>query len=147
VYLWAEEVPAKTMSSALFLSAMLSSRAPLYSRFVPIFDFLIQRRGLEEVIHPMNMTLRDTDVELKGHSLVGKRILLGVAGGIAAVDTVRLCREFRRHGAELTVVMTPSAQILIAIWKHSIIWMQWSLLQQPDISWLRLFMVYNTGPC
>lgn len=93
---------------------MILSRAPLYSRFVPIFDFLIQRRGLEEVIHPMNMALRDTDVVLKGHSLVGKRILLGVSGGIAAVDTVRLCREFRRHGAELTVIMTPSAQKIIS---------------------------------
>jgi phosphopantothenoylcysteine decarboxylase/phosphopantothenate--cysteine ligase len=59
------------------------------------------------------MALRDTDVEGKGESLRGKRILLGVTGGIASVDTVRLCREFRRYGAELTVIMTPSAQKII----------------------------------
>lgn len=75
---------------------------------------MVQRRGHEEVIHPMSMTLRDTDVVSKGHSLKGKKILLGVSGGIAAVDTVRLCREFRRYGAELTVIMTPSAQKIIS---------------------------------
>ena len=45
------------------------------------------------------MSVRDTDVERKGSSLSGKRILVGVTGGIAAVDTVRLLREMRRHGA------------------------------------------------
>ena len=40
----------------------------------------------------------------------GKKILLGVSGGIAAVDTVRLARELRRHGAIVSVMMTHSAQ-------------------------------------
>jgi phosphopantothenoylcysteine decarboxylase/phosphopantothenate--cysteine ligase len=57
--------------------------------------------------------MRDTDVELRGESLKGRHILLGVTGGIAAVDTVRLARELRRHGAEVTVIMTPSAQEII----------------------------------
>ncbi|NCF97082.1 MAG: bifunctional phosphopantothenoylcysteine decarboxylase/phosphopantothenate--cysteine ligase CoaBC [Euryarchaeota archaeon] len=57
--------------------------------------------------------MRDTDVELRGMSLNGRHILLGVTGGIAAVDTVRLARELRRHGAEVTVIMTPSAQEII----------------------------------
>ena len=57
--------------------------------------------------------MRDTDVELRGMSLKGRHILLGVTGGIAAVDTVRLARELRRHGAEVTVIMTPSAQKII----------------------------------
>lgn len=57
--------------------------------------------------------MRDTDVELRGMSLKGRHILLGVTGGIAAVDTVRLARELRRHGAEVTVIMTPSAQEII----------------------------------
>ena len=57
--------------------------------------------------------MRDTDVELKGDSLQGKRILLGVSGGIAAVDTVRVSRELRRHGAEVLVIMTQSAQRII----------------------------------
>ena len=57
--------------------------------------------------------MRDTDVEVRGSSLSGRHILLGVTGGIAAVDTVRLARELRRHGAEVSVIMTPSAQEII----------------------------------
>ena len=49
--------------------------------------------------------MRDTDVEVRGSSLSGRRVLLGVTGGIAAVDTVRLARELRRHGAEVSVIM------------------------------------------
>ncbi len=48
-----------------------------------------------------------------GHSLDGRRILLGVSGGIAAVDTVRVARELRRHGAEVLTVMTRAAQRVI----------------------------------
>ena len=59
------------------------------------------------------MARRDTDVEIQGSSLENKVILLGVSGGIAAVDTVRIAREFRRHGAQIRVVMTPSAQKII----------------------------------
>ena len=43
-----------------------------------------------------------------------KKILLGVSGGIAAVDTVRLARELRRHGANVSVMMTHSAQKIIS---------------------------------
>ena len=59
------------------------------------------------------MAMRDTDVEIRGDSLSGKNILLGVSGGIAAVDTVRLARELRRHGATVSVMMTHSAQKII----------------------------------
>jgi len=57
--------------------------------------------------------MRDTDVEIRGSSLKGLHILLGVTGGIAAVDTVRLAREIRRHGGKVTVIMTKSAQKVI----------------------------------
>ena len=60
------------------------------------------------------MALRDTDVEIRGDSLAKMRILLGVSGGIAAVDTVRLARELRRHGAIVSVMMTHSAQKIIS---------------------------------
>ncbi len=60
------------------------------------------------------MAMRDTDVEIRGDSLSGKKILLGVSGGIAAVDTVRLARELRRHGAIVSVMMTHSAQKIIS---------------------------------
>ena len=59
------------------------------------------------------MTLRDTDVEPTGTSLVGRKVVVGVTGGIAAVETVRLARALRREGAMLTVIMTPSAQRII----------------------------------
>ena len=41
--------------------------------------------------------------------LAGKRILLGVTGGIAAYKAVYLLREFQKKGAEIRVIMTPSA--------------------------------------
>ena len=59
------------------------------------------------------MAMRDTDVEIRGESLSGRTVLLGVSGGIAAVDTVRIARELRRHGANVRVAMTHSAQRII----------------------------------
>ncbi len=64
-------------------------------------------------ILPPHMAIRDTDVNMRGDSLAGQTILLGVSGGIAAVDTVRLARELRRHGAEVRVALTHSAQRII----------------------------------
>ena len=59
------------------------------------------------------MAMRDTDVAVTGTSLKDRHVVLGVTGGIAAVETVRLARELRREGATLTVIMTPSAQRII----------------------------------
>lgn len=41
--------------------------------------------------------------------LAGKRIILGVTGGIAAYKAAYLLREFQNAGAEVRVTMTPSA--------------------------------------
>ncbi|MGH7424025.1 MAG: flavoprotein, partial [Candidatus Methylomirabilales bacterium] len=41
---------------------------------------------------------------------LGKRILLGVSGSIAAYKAVGLVRELVQEGAEVTVVMTESAR-------------------------------------
>jgi phosphopantothenoylcysteine decarboxylase/phosphopantothenate--cysteine ligase len=41
--------------------------------------------------------------------LTGKRIILGVTGGIAAYKAVFLLREFQKAGAEVRVTMTPAA--------------------------------------
>jgi phosphopantothenoylcysteine decarboxylase/phosphopantothenate--cysteine ligase len=46
-------------------------------------------------------------------SLSGKRIVLGVTGSIAAVETVRLAHTLRREGALVTPVMTPAAARII----------------------------------
>ena len=55
----------------------------------------------------------DTGVDFHSTALAGKHVALGITGGIAATETVRLCRELRRHGAELTVMMTTAATKVI----------------------------------
>ncbi|CAI8230585.1 MAG: Coenzyme A biosynthesis bifunctional protein CoaBC [Methanobacteriota archaeon] len=57
--------------------------------------------------------MNDLGVETKGDSLKGKNILLGISGGIAATESVKLLRELRRYGAKITVIMTNSAQKII----------------------------------
>lgn len=47
--------------------------------------------------------------------LSGKRILLGVTGGIAAYKAVVLLREFQKAGAEVRVVMTAAATRFVGI--------------------------------
>jgi phosphopantothenoylcysteine decarboxylase/phosphopantothenate--cysteine ligase len=49
----------------------------------------------------------------KSRKLLGKRIVLGVTGSIAAVESVKLARELIRHGAEVYPVMTPAAARII----------------------------------
>ena len=56
---------------------------------------------------------RDADVDLHSNALQGKNVALGVTGGIAATETVRICRELRRHGASVTVIMTTAAAKVI----------------------------------
>jgi len=45
----------------------------------------------------------------KSNKLLRKRIVLGVTGSIAAVESVKLARELIRHSAEVYPVMTPSS--------------------------------------
>ncbi len=47
--------------------------------------------------------------------LSGKRIILGVTGGIAAYKAVFLLREFQKAGAEVRVTMTPSATRFVGL--------------------------------
>ena len=47
-------------------------------------------------------------------SFEGRRILLGVTGGIAAYKAADLCSKLVQAGAEVTVVMTESAQRFVA---------------------------------
>nr|AIF19001.1 Phosphopantothenoylcysteine synthetase/decarboxylase (coaBC, dfp) [uncultured marine group II/III euryarchaeote KM3_85_C06] len=56
----------------------------------------------------------DIGVDVTSDTLDGKHILVAISGGIAVVDSVRLLRELRRHGAQITVVMTHSAQQIIS---------------------------------
>ena len=52
----------------------------------------------------------------KSDKLKGRKIVLGVTGSIAAVETVKLCRELIRHGAEVHAVMSKDAQVIIHPW-------------------------------
>ncbi len=49
----------------------------------------------------------------KSRKLDGKKIVLGVTGSIAAVETVKLVRELVRRGAEVVAVMSKAAQKII----------------------------------
>ena len=55
----------------------------------------------------------DVDVDPQGDSLAGRHVLLVVSGGIAAVESVKLSREIRRHGADLSIIMTKDAHKVI----------------------------------
>jgi phosphopantothenoylcysteine decarboxylase/phosphopantothenate--cysteine ligase len=52
-------------------------------------------------------------MEIKSSKLAKKRIALCLTGSIAAVESVKLTRELRRHGGEVTVYMTRGAQDII----------------------------------
>jgi phosphopantothenoylcysteine decarboxylase/phosphopantothenate--cysteine ligase len=49
----------------------------------------------------------------KSSKLFHKRIVLGVTGSIAAVESIKLARELIRHGATVYPVMTPAATRII----------------------------------
>jgi phosphopantothenoylcysteine decarboxylase/phosphopantothenate--cysteine ligase len=49
----------------------------------------------------------------KSNKLLDKKIVVGVTGSIAAVETVKLCRELIRHSAKVYTVMTPNAAKII----------------------------------
>ena len=55
----------------------------------------------------------DLSVHLKSDVLKKRRITLCVTGSIAAVETVKLARELRRHGAGVWATLTPSAEKFI----------------------------------
>ena len=50
--------------------------------------------------------ISDTGIEEKSQKLKGRHLLFGVCGSIGAVDAVRQIRELRRHGAEVTTLIT-----------------------------------------
>ena len=56
----------------------------------------------------------DTGVTILSKSLQKKNIILAVTGGIAATESIKLARELRRHGANVTPMMTRSAERVIS---------------------------------
>ena len=57
--------------------------------------------------------VKDTGVSIKGNSLKNKNILFAITGGIAASESVKITRELRRYGANLTVMMSKEAEKII----------------------------------
>jgi phosphopantothenoylcysteine decarboxylase/phosphopantothenate--cysteine ligase len=57
---------------------------------------------------------KDTGVKILSSSLKDKKVLLIVSGGIAAVESVRLSRELRRHQAHLTIMLSREAEKIIS---------------------------------
>ena len=75
---------------------------------------MIVLRRTHQCSPPARCVTKDTGVEIRSSSLAGKSVLVIVSGGIAAVESVRLCREFRRHSAELTIMMSKEAEKIIS---------------------------------
>jgi len=63
--------------------------------------------------HPSNHSSKLEITATKSTLLAGKRIVLGLTGSVAVVETVRLTRELMRHGAEVFIAMTKAARELI----------------------------------
>jgi len=55
----------------------------------------------------------DRDVEIKSDALKGFLVGVGVCGGIAALESVRIIRELRRYGATVRVSITPSVRLFM----------------------------------
>ncbi|MFC1697281.1 bifunctional phosphopantothenoylcysteine decarboxylase/phosphopantothenate--cysteine ligase CoaBC [Nanoarchaeota archaeon] len=60
-----------------------------------------------------NVEIDDRQVDLVGGYLSGKRITICLSGGIAAIETPKLARMFRRYGAEVRAIMTNASQKII----------------------------------
>ena len=56
----------------------------------------------------------DRGVATLSRCLERKNIILAVSGGIAATESIKLAREFRRHGAHVIPIMTQSAEKVIS---------------------------------
>ena len=63
-------------------------------------------------------------------TLLGRRIVLGITGSIAAYKSALLARELRRRGAEVRVVMTPGATEFITPLRSP----RWSTIPSIQIS-------------
>ncbi len=62
------------------------------------------------------MSESDKEFKMKSDYLKGKTVILGITGSIAAVESVKLTHELRRHGADVHIVVTQSAVKIIGIY-------------------------------
>ncbi len=81
---------------------------------VSTFLCIPRRRRTHESHGYATHVSRDTGVTIASRCLDGRRILLAVTGGIAAVESVKLARELRRHGAIVQPMMSNDATRVIS---------------------------------
>ncbi len=89
----------------------------------------------------------DKGVVLKSDCLRGKRIALGICGGIGAVETVRAVRELRRYAAEVKVFVTPQVSEFVGL--TSLAWASNAeVVEQPgpDVSYLESYDLVVIAP-
>jgi len=88
--------------------------------------------------------------------LAGRRILLGVTGGIAAYKAAFLCRLFQERGAEVRVAMTPAATKFVtsltfeAITQHPVateIFPEHEYVATRHIAWAQWADLCVVAPC
>ena len=90
-------------------------------------------------MHPSNRI-----VGTKSHRLLGKKILLGITGSVAAFMSPQIARELMRHGAHVVPVMSRESQRLIG---PDLMW--WATANKPiteitgDIEHIRFAGVMN----
>jgi phosphopantothenoylcysteine decarboxylase/phosphopantothenate--cysteine ligase len=76
--------------------------------------------------------------------LQGRRIVLGLSGGIACYKSAELVRLLTRHGAEVRVVMTPAAESFItavtmqALSGHAVVTSQWDTREPNNMPHINL---------
>jgi phosphopantothenoylcysteine decarboxylase/phosphopantothenate--cysteine ligase len=76
--------------------------------------------------------------------LQGRRIVLGLSGGIACYKSAELVRLLTRHGAEVRVVMTPAAESFItavtmqALSGHAVVTSQWDAREPNNMPHINL---------
>ncbi len=66
-------------------------------------------------------------------SLAGKKIVLGVSGGIAAYKTPELVRRLRDRGADVRVAMTEAAKAFIT----HLVCRRFLVIPFPTVCWTR----------
>ena len=103
------------MSIAMNRDKCLCNRSipPWLMSRLPRQRILFHCRRTHEAHCSRTSMAKDADVDTHGRSLAQRRVLLLVTGGIAAVESVRLSRELRRHGATLSIMMTREAEKII----------------------------------
>lgn len=84
----------------------------LYARPMPEFQPGYIYMNERDIMNTNEMQ-EDLKVDIIDNRLRGKSVALCVSGGIAAIETPKLARQLRRHGADVRAYMTDAAKMFI----------------------------------